>query len=187
MADKSEISLNGKPISTLRVVDLKQELEKRGLSKSGSKKDLVDRLKLQLQIERLHNSSEKSEVEPSDRSADLVPNISLQDDVIAEQNDFIKKYLADQQKSYAIQKEARRLVELENYRSSDAEASSSQEEEGSPEKDDNKRKGKLNEEHIKVGEEIAVDQLGMFLLLKKKSVEGLELHLTKRTRILRKR
>ncbi|XP_076370800.1 apoptotic chromatin condensation inducer in the nucleus-like isoform X2 [Tachypleus tridentatus] len=179
MADKSEISLNGKPISTLRVVDLKQELEKRGLSKSGSKKDLVDRLKLQLQIERLHNSSEKSE--------DLVPNISLQDDVIAEQNDFIKKYLADQQKSYAIQKEARRLVELENYRSSDAEASSSQEEEGSPEKDDNKRKGKLNEEHIKVGEEIAVDQLGMFLLLKKKSVEGLELHLTKRTRILRKR
>lgn len=45
MADKEELSVDGKPLSSLRVVDLKQELEKRGLSKSGSKKDLHDRLK----------------------------------------------------------------------------------------------------------------------------------------------
>lgn len=37
--------MNGKALSSLRVVDLKQELEKRGISKSGTKKDLVDRLR----------------------------------------------------------------------------------------------------------------------------------------------
>lgn len=40
-----EIMIGDKPLSSLRVVDLKAELEKRGLPKSGSKKDLVDRLK----------------------------------------------------------------------------------------------------------------------------------------------
>ena len=46
MADKrAEPVVDGKPLSSLRVVDLKQELEKRGISKSGSKKDLVDRLR----------------------------------------------------------------------------------------------------------------------------------------------
>lgn len=45
MADKNDFMVDGKPLSSLRVVDLKQELEKRGLSKSGSKKDLADRLK----------------------------------------------------------------------------------------------------------------------------------------------
>ena len=42
---KPEPLVNGKALSSLRVVDLKQELEKRGISKSGSKKDLVDRLR----------------------------------------------------------------------------------------------------------------------------------------------
>ena len=46
MADRREFSVGGKPISTLRVVDLKVELEKRSLPKSGSKKDLLDRLRL---------------------------------------------------------------------------------------------------------------------------------------------
>jgi len=46
MSDKKGDPLvDGKPLSSLRVVDLKQELEKRGISKSGSKKDLVDRLR----------------------------------------------------------------------------------------------------------------------------------------------
>jgi hypothetical protein len=42
---RQEPLVDGKPLSSLRVVDLKQELEKRGISKSGSKKDLVDRLR----------------------------------------------------------------------------------------------------------------------------------------------
>lgn len=37
--------IGNKLLSSLRVVDLKEELEKRGLSKSGSKKDLADRLR----------------------------------------------------------------------------------------------------------------------------------------------
>lgn len=46
MADRRpEPLVDGKSLSSLRVVDLKQELEKRGISKSGSKKDLIDRLR----------------------------------------------------------------------------------------------------------------------------------------------
>ncbi|XP_067144811.1 apoptotic chromatin condensation inducer in the nucleus-like [Centruroides vittatus] len=62
MADKLDIIIDGKPLSALRVVDLKQELEKRGLSKSGSKKDLLERLKLQLQLEKLQNRLEMMKV-----------------------------------------------------------------------------------------------------------------------------
>lgn len=46
MADRKEFEIDGRPLSSLRVVDLKIELEKRGLSKSGSKKELSDRLKM---------------------------------------------------------------------------------------------------------------------------------------------
>lgn len=46
MADRRELCVGGKPISSLRVVDLKVELEKRSLPKSGSKKDLLERLRL---------------------------------------------------------------------------------------------------------------------------------------------
>lgn len=45
MEDEALVPLDCKGLGNLRVVDLKQELEKRGLSKSGSKKDLVKRLK----------------------------------------------------------------------------------------------------------------------------------------------
>lgn len=45
-SNNADLMVGNRPLSSLRVVDLKQELEKRGLSKSGSKKDLVDRLRL---------------------------------------------------------------------------------------------------------------------------------------------
>lgn len=45
MADGDDPCIGGKPISSLRVVDLKKECDKRGLSKSGSKSQLVERLK----------------------------------------------------------------------------------------------------------------------------------------------
>ena len=40
----AEITINGTPIAKLRVVDLKNELDARGLSKSGKKDELVARL-----------------------------------------------------------------------------------------------------------------------------------------------
>jgi len=46
----SEVLVNGKPISSLRVVDLKEELEKRGLSKNGRKDELAQRLQSFLEV-----------------------------------------------------------------------------------------------------------------------------------------
>jgi len=40
----SDLEINGTPIAKLRVVDLKNELDARGLSKSGKKDELVVRL-----------------------------------------------------------------------------------------------------------------------------------------------
>ena len=40
----SEFEINGTPVHKLRVVDLKEELDARGLSKSGKKDELVARL-----------------------------------------------------------------------------------------------------------------------------------------------
>ena len=40
----SDMQINGIPIPKLRVVDLKNELESRGLSKSGKKDELIARL-----------------------------------------------------------------------------------------------------------------------------------------------
>ena len=45
MEDDERFYVNGKLLDDLRVVDLKKELEIKGLPKSGSKKDLQERLK----------------------------------------------------------------------------------------------------------------------------------------------
>ena len=47
MADPDDLNVDGKPISSLKVNDLKKQLEKRGLPKTGNKKDLAKRLKVQ--------------------------------------------------------------------------------------------------------------------------------------------
>ncbi|XP_037498703.1 uncharacterized protein LOC119372300 isoform X1 [Rhipicephalus sanguineus] len=108
MADKSEAALDGKALHSLRVVDLRSALEKRGLPKSGSKKELVERLKLQLKIEKLHEESVKAE--------DRVPNLDLQDELTG-QNDFVRQYLAAQQQTYAMQLKERRLAEMQAFSS----------------------------------------------------------------------
>lgn len=104
MADESEAGLDSKALHSLRVVDLRSALEKRGLPKSGSKKELVERLKLQLKIEKLHEESVKAE--------DRVPNLDLQDEPTG-QNDFVRQYLAAQQQTYAMQLKERRLAEMQ--------------------------------------------------------------------------
>jgi hypothetical protein len=45
MADLEDVTLDGRPLNSLRVADLKAALEERGLSKSGPKNALVKRLK----------------------------------------------------------------------------------------------------------------------------------------------
>lgn len=59
MADLEDVTLDGRPLQSLRVADLKAALEERGLSKSGQKNALVKRLKgvslllnIQLQLMR---------------------------------------------------------------------------------------------------------------------------------------
>ncbi|KAL3259371.1 hypothetical protein MRX96_002024 [Rhipicephalus microplus] len=108
MADKSEAVLDGKALHALRVVDLRSALEKRGLPKSGSKKELVERLKLQLKIEKLHEESLKAE--------DRVPNLDLQDELTG-QNDFVRQYLAAQQQTYSLQLKERRQAEMQAFSS----------------------------------------------------------------------
>ena len=45
MAELEDVTLDGKPLNSLRVADLKLALEKRGLPKSGQKNALIKRLK----------------------------------------------------------------------------------------------------------------------------------------------
>ncbi|CAD5117946.1 DgyrCDS6688 [Dimorphilus gyrociliatus] len=87
--EKEVFKIGGKAINELRVVDLKKELESRGLSKSGSKTELIKRLKAKMRIERLH----------SDASEDEIPNRKLSESV-GEQSDFVKQYLEKQQRTY---------------------------------------------------------------------------------------
>lgn len=45
MAELEDVTLDGKPLHSLRVADLKAALEQRGLAKSGQKTALIKRLK----------------------------------------------------------------------------------------------------------------------------------------------
>lgn len=45
MAELEDVTLDGKPLNSLRVADLKTALEQRGLTKSGPKNALIKRLK----------------------------------------------------------------------------------------------------------------------------------------------
>lgn len=45
MADLEDVTLDGRPLQSLRVADLKAALEERGLPKSGQKNALIKRLK----------------------------------------------------------------------------------------------------------------------------------------------
>ncbi|KAK6184939.1 hypothetical protein SNE40_007286 [Patella caerulea] len=110
MADDEPILVEGKSLGELRVVDLKKELEARGLSKSGSKGQLISRLKAQLQLEKLQNVPVDTE--------NKAPNLELQNDEVAGQSSFIKEYLARQQKALDMQIEAKKKLEEEERRKS---------------------------------------------------------------------
>lgn len=81
-----------------RVVDLKEELEKRGLSKSGAKKDLVERLGEYI----LENEAEDKADPPSPNNEmedeDAAPSIQI--DTNLEENDIVKEYMMMRQNQF---------------------------------------------------------------------------------------
>ena len=87
-------TLNGKPLMSYRVVDLKEELEKRGLSKSGAKKDLVERLGEYI----LENEAEDKADPPSPDNEDAAPSIQI--DTNLEENDIVKEYMMMRQNQF---------------------------------------------------------------------------------------
>ncbi|XP_077354225.1 uncharacterized protein acin1a isoform X2 [Festucalex cinctus] len=99
MADLEDVTLDGRPLQSLRVADLKAALEERGLSKSGQKNALVKRLKGALMLENLQKTSTPR--------VGLQPNSHIGEEM--SQNSFIKQYLAKQQEllRQRLEREAR--------------------------------------------------------------------------------
>ncbi|XP_030285976.1 apoptotic chromatin condensation inducer 1b [Sparus aurata] len=120
MADE-DITLDGKPLQSLRVADLKAALEQRNLSKSGQKNTLVKRLKGALMLENLQKSSSSH--------SGLQPNSQMGEEM--SQNSFIKQYLAKQQELL------RQRLEREAQQDDEADESPAVPEEDDDHSDDN--------------------------------------------------
>ncbi|TMS10159.1 Apoptotic chromatin condensation inducer in the nucleus [Larimichthys crocea] len=103
MADLEDVTLDGRPLQSLRVADLKAALEERGLPKSGQKNALIKRLKGALMLENLQRTSTAH--------IGLQPNSQIGEEM--SQNSFIKQYLAKQQEllRQRLEREAREAYE----------------------------------------------------------------------------
>ncbi|XP_048827405.1 apoptotic chromatin condensation inducer 1b isoform X2 [Brienomyrus brachyistius] len=103
MAELEDVTLDGKPLHSLRVADLKAALENRGLPKSGQKNALIKRLKGALMLENLQRTSTPH--------IGLQPNSQIGEEM--SQNSFIKQYLAKQQEllRQRLEREAREAAE----------------------------------------------------------------------------
>ncbi|KAG7462160.1 hypothetical protein MATL_G00199470 [Megalops atlanticus] len=106
MADREDVTLDGKPLHSLRVADLKAALEQRGLPKSGQKNALIKRLKGALMLENLQRTSTPH--------IGLQPNSQIGEEM--SQNSFIKQYLAKQQEllRQRLEREAREAAEADD-------------------------------------------------------------------------
>ncbi|XP_076018305.1 uncharacterized protein acin1a isoform X2 [Genypterus blacodes] len=106
MADLEDVTLDGRPLQSLRVADLKAALEERGLSKSGHKNALIKRLKGALMLENLQRTSTAH--------IGLQPNSQIGEEM--SQNSFIKQYLAKQQEllRQRLEREAREAFETDD-------------------------------------------------------------------------
>ncbi|KAM4605423.1 uncharacterized protein acin1a [Polymixia lowei] len=106
MADLEDVTLDGRPLHSLRVADLKAALEERGLPKSGQKNALIKRLKGALMLENLQRTSTPH--------IGLQPNSQIGEEM--SQNSFIKQYLAKQQEllRQRLEREAREAVETDD-------------------------------------------------------------------------
>ncbi|KAL4623610.1 apoptotic chromatin condensation inducer in the nucleus-like [Arapaima gigas] len=105
MAELEDVTLDGKPLHSLRVADLKAALEQRGLPKSGQKNALIKRLKGALMLENLQRTSTPH--------VGLQPNSQIGEEM--SQNSFIKQYLAKQQEllRQRLEREAREAAEAD--------------------------------------------------------------------------
>ncbi|KAG9329205.1 hypothetical protein JZ751_006596, partial [Albula glossodonta] len=129
MADLEDVTLDGRPLHSLRVADLKAALEQRGLSKSGQKNALIKRLKGEALwflttlfwstcVNDLGWTGQALMLENLQRTS--TPHIGLQpNSQIGEemsQNSFIKQYLAKQQEllRQRLEREAREAAEADD-------------------------------------------------------------------------
>ncbi|XP_075685051.1 apoptotic chromatin condensation inducer in the nucleus isoform X2 [Rhinoderma darwinii] len=105
MAELEDVTLDGRPLDSLRVTDLRTALEERGLPKSGQKSTLMKRLKGALMLENLQKHSTPH--------TGYQPNSQMGEEM--GQNSFIKQYLEKQQEllRQRLQKEAREAQETE--------------------------------------------------------------------------
>uniref|UniRef100_A0A672RZC1 Apoptotic chromatin condensation inducer in the nucleus-like n=1 Tax=Sinocyclocheilus grahami TaxID=75366 RepID=A0A672RZC1_SINGR len=139
MAELEDVTLDGKPLHSLRVADLKAALEQRGLAKSGQKNALVKRLKGALMLENLQRTST--------HQIGLQPNSQIGEEM--SQNSFIKQYLAKQQEllRQRLEREAREATEADDVVSPPSlkrQESSSSSRSSSPEPPSTRRPGPLS-------------------------------------------
>ncbi|KAG1936221.1 apoptotic chromatin condensation inducer in the nucleus [Pimephales promelas] len=144
MAESEDVTLDGKPLHSLRVADLKTALEQRGLAKSGQKNALIKRLKGALMLENLQRTS--------NQHIGLQPNSQIGEEM--SQNSFIKQYLAKQQEllRQRLEREAREATEADEKQSP-----------AGPEEDDHMSKGStsfLPEKHHIGSIHLSVNQAG---------------------------
>ncbi|XP_023124400.2 apoptotic chromatin condensation inducer 1b isoform X2 [Amphiprion ocellaris] len=130
MADE-DITLDGKPLQSLRVADLKAALEQRNLPKSGQKNQLIKRLKGALMLENLQKSSSSH--------SGLQPNSQIGEEMC--QNSFIKQYLAKQQELL------RQRLEREAMQEEEADESPAAPEEDEDHSEDNDSSSYVSDKH----------------------------------------
>lgn len=98
-------TLHGRDLMSFRVVDLKDELEKRGLSKSGAKKELAERLgKYLLEHEKNEEgsndeeSNESTEAGGQGAEGSVPPTMKI--DTKLEENDIVREYMMLRESQY---------------------------------------------------------------------------------------
>ena len=97
-----DFTINGKPLSALRVVDLKVELEKRGLPKSGNKNDLIERLTHYLIRQAQTQNDFTGDCQSAGKDVGpgaQPPNMSLSHGLT--DNDFVRDYLKLRETQFA--------------------------------------------------------------------------------------
>jgi len=175
----SDLEINGTPIAKLRVVDLKNELDNRGLSKSGKKDELVTRLISYMEVhetsaEPKEAESQETESEVSekgegavdtDKEAAEIEQAKREEEKLAEEAKIKKEKQAEQERLAEVAKiekekegmeEEKRLKEvqrLEEEKQRKMEEVKKAEEEELKLKEDRRRKDEEERQRLKQEQE----------------------------------